>query len=41
MDLLNIFSLKLFVDILPDGVVSTLSNNFKLVNNLVYYDIII
>ena len=38
MDLLNIFALNLFIDILPDGVLSTLSTNSKLVNNLVYYD---
>ena len=38
MDLLNRFTLNDFIDILPDGVVSILSTNSQLVNNLVYYD---
>lgn len=38
MDLLNRFTLNLVLDILPDGVLSTLSNQSKLVNNLIYYD---
>ena len=38
MDLLNRFTLNDFLDVLPDGVVSILSTNSQLVNNLVYYD---
>ena len=38
MNLLNTFTLNLFLDILPDGTLSTLSTNFKLINNLIYYD---
>ena len=35
---MNRFTLNLYLDILPDSIVSTLSNQSKLVNNLVYYD---
>ena len=38
MDLLNRFTLIQFLDILPDGVLSTLSNQSQLVNDLIYYD---
>ena len=38
MELLNRFTLNDFIDVLPDGVVSILSTQSQLVNNLVYYD---
>ena len=38
MDLLNRFNVNLFIDILPDGILSILSNQYKLINDLVYYD---
>ena len=38
MDLLSYNSVELLVESLPDGVISTLSNQSRYINNIVYFD---